>query len=111
MDTQQPQPLEQAAAEALTASRQSEQYALVLAAVQAAQIIQQQQPQNLPVCQHHAPRPAPAVGKWVAVGVAGSAAAISLALSALAVAVGAVAVTCCLLVLRSMWREILRGRD
>ncbi|MEU3099386.1 hypothetical protein ABZ690_32875 [Streptomyces sp. NPDC006967] len=99
------QPLERAAAEAVAASRQSDQYALVLAAVQAAQLMQQQ-PQQLPACQHHhGPRQSPAVGKWVAVGVAGSVGAISLALSAIAVAVGAVAVTCCLLVLRSMWRE------
>jgi hypothetical protein len=106
-----PQPVEQAAAEALAASRQSEQYALVLAAVQAAQIVQQQS-QQLPVCQHHhGPQQSRSAGKWVAVGVAGSVGAISLALSAIAVAVGAVAVTCCLLVLRSMWREIQQGRD
>lgn len=105
-----PEPLEQAAAEALAASQQSDQFALVLAAVQAAQIVQQQS-QQLPVCQHqHGPQSSPAVGKWVAVGVAGSVAAISLALSAIAVAVGAVAVTCCLLVLRSMWRDMQQGR-
>ena len=63
------------------------------------------------MCQHHhGPQQSAPVGTGVAVGVAGSVVALSLALSAIAVAVGAVAVTCCLLVLRSMWREIQRGR-
>lgn len=57
--------------------------------------------------------PAPAArqhntGKWIAIGLAGSVCAISLALSAIAIAIGAVAVTCCLLVLRSMWRDVTK---
>jgi hypothetical protein len=100
------QPLGRAEAAAVDAARQSDHYAIVLAAVQAAQIVQQQ-PQH--VCQHHAPQSSTNTGKWIAIGLAGSVGAISLALSAIAVAVGAVAVTCCLIVLRSMWRHYLRN--
>jgi hypothetical protein len=99
--------LQQAETAAAAAARQSDHYALMLAAVQAAQLMRQQ-PQP-PACpHHHGPQQSAPVGKWVAVGVAGSVAAISLALSAVAVAVGAVAVTCCLIVLRSMWRAETR---
>lgn len=100
-------PVKQATTAAVAASAQSDQYAVMLAAVQAAQTIQQQ-PQH--TCQHQAPVRQPvSVGKWTAVAVAGSVCAISLALSAIAVAVGAVAVTGCLIVLRSMWREHQKG--
>ncbi|MEU0035105.1 hypothetical protein [Streptomyces sp. NPDC006333] len=80
---------------------------IALAAVELAKAAAVQQ-------QATAPPPAPAgsqfnTGKWIAIGLAGSVCAISLALSAIAVAVGAVAVTCCLLVLRSMWRDIRKG--
>jgi hypothetical protein len=98
-------PVQQATAAAVEASRQSDTYALMLAAVQA---VQQQAPHQ---CQHPAPARASAgTGKWIAIALAGSVGAISLALSAIAVAVGAVAATCSLIVLRSMWQSSQKGR-
>ncbi|MFP8882554.1 hypothetical protein [Streptomyces mangrovi] len=99
--------IEKAAAEAVQAAQQSEQYALLLAAVQAAQA-QQQTP-----C-HHRPVPAPQssnTGKWVAAGVGGSVFLLAVAVSAVAVAVSAVALTVCLLVLRSVWQDIRAERE
>lgn len=99
--------IEKAAREAVDAAHNSEQLALITAVLKAQQIAQltQQQP-----CQHQVPKASPSVGKWAAIAVAGSVCAISLALSAIAVAVGAVAVTCCLIVLKSMWRDHQKGR-
>jgi hypothetical protein len=94
--------IQQAAAEVVEAARQSEQYALVLAAVQA---VQEAQPQQ-PTCQHTAP--APQVGKWLALGAGGAVLGIAVALSAMAVAASAVALTVCLLILRAMWTDTQR---
>jgi hypothetical protein len=105
--------VQQATAQAVQAARQSEQYALVLAAVQAVQaqqspVFQPNAPQqSAPMCQHNHPQPAP-VGKWLAIGAAGTALGIAVALSALAVAASAVALTICLLVLRAMWQDTQR---
>ncbi|MFP8882605.1 hypothetical protein [Streptomyces mangrovi] len=99
--------VEKAAQDAVQAAQQSEQYALLLAAVQAAQA--QQAP-----CQHAHPVPAArpsSAGKWVAAGVGGSVFLLAVAVSAVAVAVSAVALTVCLLVLRSVWQDIRRERE
>lgn len=98
--------IEKAARDAVEAAANSEQLALITAVLKAQQLTQHQPNQ----CQHQAPKASPSVGKWAAVAAAGSVCAISLALSAIAVAVGAVAVTCCLIVLRSMWRDFQKGR-
>ncbi|MFP8904797.1 hypothetical protein [Streptomyces atacamensis] len=98
--------VEKAAAEAVQAAQQSEQYALLLAAVQAAQA-QQQTP-----CHHPAPVPQSSnAGKWVAAGVGGSIFLLAVAVSAVAVAISAVALTVCLLVLRSVWQQIREDRQ
>lgn len=100
--------IEKAAAEAVEAARQSDQLALVLAAVQASQAQQQT------LCQHHlAPAPARtgSAAKWVAAGVGGSMFLISVAVSAVAVAVFAVALTVCLLVLRGVWQQVREDRQ
>jgi len=98
--------LNKASAEAVQAAQQSEQYALLLAALQAAQ----QQP-----CQHQAPAPVQQqsgqAAKWIGIGVGGSVFLLSVAVSAVAVAVSAVALTVCLLVLRSVWQDIQRERE
>ncbi|MGY1453824.1 hypothetical protein [Streptomyces sp. SS8] len=99
--------IEKAAADAVQAAQQSEQYALLLATVQAAQTQQQGR------CQYHpapAPRPSSA-GKWVAAGFGGSVFLLAVAVSAVAVAVSAVALTVCLLVLRSVWQDVQRERE
>lgn len=67
-----------------------------------------------PACHHdhQAPvqRQSGGAAKWVGIGVGGSMLAISIAVSAVAVAISAVALTCCLIVLRSMWRDYQKGR-
>ncbi len=99
--------IEKASTEAVEAARQGEQFALVLAAVQAAQA------QQLPACQHHhaaVPTPPSNAGKWVAAGVGGSVFLVAFALSAVAVAISAVSLTVCLLILRGVWTDLRRER-
>lgn len=102
----QPHPVDRAAVEAAAAAEQSETYALVLAAVQAAQLAQQ--PPAAHVCQH-APHPTVHPGRWLALGVGGSFLAVSLAVSVVAVAVSAVALVVALLILRSVWQGVRKG--
>lgn len=96
-----------ASTDATEAAHQSDQFAIALAAVHAAQ-------QQQTTCQHHtAPAPATSGGsgvKWLAVGMGGSALLVSVAVSAVAVAVSAVAVTVCLLILRSVLADVRKGR-
>jgi hypothetical protein len=101
-------PVEEAESAAAAAALQSDQYALVLAAVQAAQIVQQQQPRH--VCEHdHQPRPEFNAKKWLVIGGVGTVGALAFALASIAIAVGACCATACLIVLRSMWRHYLRN--
>ncbi|KIF69231.1 hypothetical protein HY68_12570 [Streptomyces sp. AcH 505] len=65
-----------------------------------------------PACHHHAPvqRTSGGAAKWIGIGVGGSVLLITVAVSAVAVAISAVALTVCLLVLRSVWRDVTKGR-
>lgn len=100
-----------ASSDATEAARQSDQFAIALAAVHAAQ---QHHQHEQSACRHHgSPAPAAPGGggvKWLAVGMGGSALLLSVAVSAVAVAVSAVAVTVCLLVLRSVLADVRKGR-
>ncbi|MCT2589493.1 hypothetical protein LHJ74_06055 [Streptomyces sp. N2-109] len=104
--------IEKASRDAVEAARQGEQFAVVLAAVQAAQ-----QAQSAP-CQHHQatqPASAPAVsgsaaGKWLAIGIGGSFLALALAISFIAVAIGAIALTVCVVILRSIWTDFRKDQ-
>ncbi|MEV0470238.1 hypothetical protein [Streptomyces prunicolor] len=103
-----PTALDKAEAAARDAAVNSAAVRVALAAVELAKTAQAQQ-------QTPPPAPTPAAsqfstGRWIALGLAGSVCAISLALSAIAVAIGAIAVTCCLLVLRSMWRDLTKTK-
>ncbi|WP_306186950.1 hypothetical protein [Streptomyces sp. MK5] len=101
--------LEKAARDAVEAADNTEltrQIAAILAAQQLLNAHPQQQ------------APAPVVkrpmGAYVALGIGGAVAltalAMAAALLAVAVAVGAVAATVCLLVLRSLWADIQKGK-
>ena len=83
--------------------------ARIVAAVLATQ--QAAQPTPPPPASAPARRP---VGLYVAAGIGGAIAltflAMAAALLAVAVAVGAIATTVCLLVLRSMWHDMQKGR-
>lgn len=95
---------EKAAKDAVDAAANSEQLALIAAVLQAQQLTQQP------------PAPAPAApssgsaAKWIGIGMGGSVFLVAFALSAIAVAISAVALTACVLILRSVWRDVQRGR-
>lgn len=98
--------LNKASQDAVDAAANSQQLALIAALLQAQQLAQP------PVCQHPpaAPRQPSNTSKWVAAGIGGSVLLITVAVSAVAVAISAVALTICLLVLRSVWRDVTKGR-
>ncbi|MEU5112039.1 hypothetical protein AB0G64_11100 [Streptomyces longwoodensis] len=81
----------------------------IVAAVLATQQATQQQTPPPP-----APRTQRPIGLYVAAGIGGAVAltflAMAAALLAVAVAVGAVCATVCLLVLRSVWADLQKGR-
>lgn len=97
--------LSKASQDAVEAARQGEQFAIMLAAITAAQAQQQ-------VACHHAsgrpeaPRPSGQAAKWIGIGVGASIFLMAVAVSAVAVAISAVALTICVLVLRSIWQDV-----
>ncbi|MBN0043104.1 hypothetical protein JS756_03035 [Streptomyces actuosus] len=102
--------LEKAARDAVDAADNAEMVRQIAALLAAQQLANAQQ-------QPAAPAPAPAhrpVGLYVAAGIGGAVAlsflAMAAALLAAAIAVGAVATTVCVLVLRSVWQDMQRGR-
>lgn len=90
--------IERAARDAVDAQANAEQVALVLAVLQAQQVLQQQAAPAAPVQQSSGGGAA----KWVAIGVGGSVFLVTVAMSAVAVAISAVALTICVLVLRGL---------
>ncbi|WP_128803705.1 MULTISPECIES: hypothetical protein [unclassified Streptomyces] len=98
-----------AAREAVEAADNTDQLKLIAAFLAAQQLTQQQtQPQPAP-----APRADFNARKWLVIGgvvcaggAIGSVFAVAFALAAISVAIGAVCATACLLILRSMWRDI-----
>lgn len=104
-----PTNIEQASADAVAAAQQSEHFAVVLAAIQTAELVRQAQQQQ-PAPQPPAQQSSGGAAKWVGIGVGASVFLLTVAVSAVAVAISAVALTACLLVLRSMWRDYQKGR-
>lgn len=98
-------PLERAAQEAVAAADNTE-LARTIAAVLAAQQINQQQP--APVAQQ-APQPFDSK-KWLTIGGLAIVGGLVASLFAVAVAIGAVSVAILALVLRSIWHDIQKGR-
>lgn len=97
-------------AEAVQAARQSEQFAVILAAIQAQQIIQaQQQPVPPPpvVVRQSA---AGTAGKWLAVAVSGSMLMVTVAMAAVALAIAAACTALVALVVYGIYRDI-RGTN
>ncbi|MFD0437028.1 hypothetical protein [Streptomyces chartreusis] len=99
---------------ASAASQNSEQLEMMRAAMlgqamgQAmAQAMSQQQAQHS--CQHSRREPVN-VGKWLAIGGAACLGGLGLAVGFLAVAIAAPCATVCLLILRSVWRDMRDGR-
>lgn len=103
-----PNPLAKAEAAAVEAADNTDVIRIVAAVLAAQQATQQQLP---PPAHRPVQRP---VGLYVAAGIGGAVAlsflAMAAALLAVAVAVGAVATTVCVLVLRSVWQDMQKGR-
>jgi hypothetical protein len=97
--------LNKASAEAVEAARQGEQFAMMLAAITAAQQAQ--------VVNSSPPAPVTGTdgqtGKWIGIAVGGSIFLVAFALSAIAVAISAVCLTICVVVLRQVWQDIRKG--
>jgi hypothetical protein len=97
-------------AEAVQAARQSEQFAVILAAIQAQQIIQAQQQPVVPpppvVVRQSA---AGTAGKWLAVAVSGSMLMITVAMAAVALAITAACTALVALVVYGIYRDIRGG--
>ncbi|MFI8483850.1 hypothetical protein [Streptomyces rubrogriseus] len=98
--------LTRAAADAVEASDNSEMVRQIAAILAAQQLLSQ----------HQAPAPAPAprtefdAKKWLVIGGVAVSVGLVGALFAVAIAIGAVCATTCLLILRSVWRDMQRGR-
>jgi hypothetical protein len=97
--------LSRASQDAVEAARQGEQYAAILAAMTAAEVVKQLQ-QPAP-----APPPAPQqrvgeAGKWLAVGVGGSMLMVTVAFAAVALAIAAACTALVALVVYGIWRDI-----
>jgi hypothetical protein len=100
-----------AAAEAVEAARQGEQFAVILAALQAAQIMQAQQPAPVP--------PPPVVvqqsgnagtaGKWMAIAIGGSMLMVTVAFAAVALAIASACIALVALVVYGIYRDIRGG--
>ncbi|WP_327290116.1 hypothetical protein [Streptomyces sp. NBC_01198] len=100
--------ISKASADAVEAARQGEQFAVILAAIQAAQIFQVQQSTT--------PAPPPVVvqqqsgagtaGKWLAIGIGGSMLMVTVAFAAVALAIASACVALVVLVVYGIYRDI-----
>jgi hypothetical protein len=95
-----------ASAEAVQAARQSEQFAVILAAIQAQQIIQAQQQPVPPPPVVVRPSAAGTAGKWLAVAVGGSMLMVTVAMAAVALAIAAACTALVALVVYGIYRDI-----
>lgn len=102
-------PLSQAARDAVEAADNTAHLKLIAALLQAQQVTHSQQS----VCQHRPQQAEFNAKKWWTIGclaIAGGCVAcflaVAFAVAAVAAAVGATCATACLLVLRSMWRDL-----
>ncbi|MFD9221485.1 hypothetical protein ACFWDI_16115 [Streptomyces sp. NPDC060064] len=100
--------IEKASAEAVEAAHNSEQLALIAAVLRAQQLTQQAQQSS--VGNPTDARSSGSAAKWIGIGVGGSIFLLTVAISAMAVAISAVALTICVLVLRSIWKDVQKGR-
>jgi hypothetical protein len=98
-----------AAAEAVEAARQGEQFAVILAALQAQQIIQAQQPPVPPPPVVVQQSSAGTAGKWLAIAVSGSMLMVTVAFAAVALAIAAACIALVALVVYGIYRDIRGG--
>ena len=101
-------PLAKAEAAVAEATANTDQITQIVAAVLATQqaAATQQQPQ---ACAHQHRR-GRSTGEWMAIGCAVCVGSIGLAFASVAIAIGAISVAILALVLRSIWRDVTKGR-
>jgi hypothetical protein len=102
--------LAKASADAVQAARESEQFHMILAVLQAQEMMraQQQTPAPPPVVVQQST--AGTAGKWLAIGISGSMLMITVAFAAVALAVAAAAVALVAVVVYGIYRDIRGGR-
>jgi hypothetical protein len=93
-----------ASADAVEAARQGEQFAVILAAIQAAQLIQAQQPAPPPAVVQQSSTGA--AGKWLAIAIGGSMLMVTVAFAAVALAIAAACIALVALVVYGIYRDI-----
>lgn len=82
---------------------------LAFAAMELAKLAQQQAAP--PPCQHqHDRRPGRSAGEWLAISCAVCVGGVGIAFASIAIAIGGLSVAVLALVVRSMWRDIRKGR-
>ncbi|MCW2899168.1 MAG: hypothetical protein JWO67_1433 [Streptosporangiaceae bacterium] len=95
--------IRKASQEAVEAARQSDQFALILATIQATQAAQPvQQPAPPALVQQSSGQAA----KWIGIGIGGSMLMLTVAISAVAVAIAAVSVAISSLVLWRIYKDM-----
>lgn len=99
-------PLEKAARDAVDAEANTEMVRQIAAILAAQQLLNTQQPppQPLPSQQQFDTK------KWLVIGGVVVSVGLVGALFAVAIAIGATCATACLLILRSLWSDITKGR-
>ena len=109
--------LDKAEAAVADASRNTDVVAVAMAALEVAKLAAQNVQQQPQTCGHDHKQPEFNTRKWLTIGgliiiaaAVASALALAFALAALAVAIAGTCATCCLLVLRRMWRDYLNNR-
>ncbi|WP_432020960.1 hypothetical protein [Streptomyces sp. 1222.5] len=104
--------IEKAARDAVEAADNTELTRQIVAILAAQQLLNQQPapPPAAPAQPFEAKRWAVVGGVVVSAGLAGALFAAALALVAVAVAMGGICATACLLILRSLWRDYLKGK-
>ncbi|UXY28560.1 hypothetical protein [Streptomyces sp. HUAS TT20] len=99
--------LDKAAREAVEAADNSEMVRSIAAILAAQQLLNQQQ---APAYQQQPAKSEFDAKKWVVIGGVVVSVGLVGALFAVAIAIGATCATACLLILRSMWRDYLKGK-
>lgn len=99
-----------ASAEAVEAARQSDHFAVMLAAIQAAQLVQAQQQPTPPPPVTVQQSAAGTAGKWLAICAGGSMLMITVSFAAVALAIASACVALVALVVYGIYRDIRGGR-
>lgn len=99
--------IEKAARDAVEAADNSEQLKLIAAVLQAQQLINAQQVATPP---NGVAKPEFDTKKWLVIGGVVVSVGLVGALFAVAIAIGATCATACLLILRSLWNDVQKGR-